>query len=129
MKAICILCLVPLFLAFTVDEPDVVNGKSIYTTGKNLRGEKMLDRSASRITIFRSCKSCHGAGGDRMRGTSIKFRDLSDPGRHRVPYNDSLFFRFLDADLLSDGAKANIGVIWKMPDGDKRDLLAYLKTL
>lgn len=64
-----------------------------------------------------------------MKGISIKFRDLSDPAKHTVPYTDSLFFRFLDDDLFSDGTKADIGVIWKISDKDKRDLLAYLKTL
>lgn len=64
-----------------------------------------------------------------MNGVSIKFSSLSDPDRMNNPYNDSLFFRFLDHDLKSDGTKANIGVIWKMNDKDKKDLLNYLKTL
>jgi hypothetical protein len=38
-------------------------------------------------------------------------------------------YRFLDHDLKSDGTKADIGVIWKMNDQDKKDLLDYLKTL
>jgi cytochrome c553 len=105
------------------------NGETIYNTGKNLAGEKLLDSDASRIKIAKSCRSCHGPGGDAMRGVSIRYSDLSDPRRHEIPYNDSLLFRFLDDDLLSNGEKADIGVIWKMSDEDKRDLIAYLKTL
>jgi hypothetical protein len=105
------------------------NGQAIYTTGKNSRGERALDENSSRITFINSCAGCHGKSGTRMAGLSIRFSDLSDPNRFAVPYNDSLFFRFLDEDLKSDGTKANIGVIWKLSDDDKKDLLDYLKTL
>lgn len=105
------------------------NGQTIYETGKNLSGEKLLDRKASRIKIANSCRNCHGKHGDRMWEVSIKFSDLSDPKKRGLPYNDSLFYRFLDDDLKSDGHKANIGVIWKMNDRDKKDLLMYLKSL
>ncbi len=105
------------------------NGERIYKTGRNSQGERLLDKSSSRITFVHSCQTCHGKKGDRMNGVSIKFSSLSDPDRMNNPYNDSLFFRFLDHDLKSDGTKANIGVIWKMNDKDKKDLLNYLKTL
>jgi hypothetical protein len=105
------------------------NGKTIYNAGRNLQGEKLLNKSASRIPIVNSCKSCHGEHGDALRRVSIKFSYLSDPNNFDLPYNDSLFFRFLDHDLKSNGARANIGVIWKMNDRDKKDLLEYLKTL
>ena len=104
-------------------------GETIYKTGRNLQGEKLLDKSASRIKIVNNCKTCHGKNGDAMKGLSIKFTYLSNPNRFSVPYTDALFFRFLDHDLKSDGTKANIGVIWKMSDQDKKDLLDYLKTL
>jgi len=105
------------------------NGERIYRTGSNLLGEKLLDRSASRIRIIHSCSGCHGKTGTRMNNVSIRFSDLSRSVQNGVPYNDSLFFRFLDQDLKSDGSKANIGVLWKMNDKDKQDLLSYLKTL
>jgi cytochrome c553 len=105
------------------------SGEKIYHTGKNLQGEKLLDRSASRIKIVNSCVTCHGKNGDKMNGVSIKFSYLSNPNNFSIPYTDSLLFRFLDKDLKSNGSKANIGVIWKMNDQDKRDLLAFLKTL
>jgi hypothetical protein len=105
------------------------NGETIYRTGKNTSGDKLLDKSASRIKIAKSCITCHGKNGDRMNSVSIKFSYLSDPNNYAVPYNDTLFFRFLDQDLKSDETKANIGVIWKMSDKDKKDLLEYLKTL
>ena len=107
----------------------VANGETIYKTGKNVKGEKMLDKSASRIKIVNSCITCHGKNGDRMDGLSIQFSFLSNPNNFAIPYNDSLVYRFLDHDLKSDGTKANIGVIWKMNDQDKKDLLEYLKTL
>jgi len=105
------------------------NGETIYRTGRNLQGDKLLDKSASRIKIANSCKTCHGVNGDRMNSVSIKFNYLSNPNNFSIPYTDSLFFRFLDHDLKSNGTKANIGVIWKMNDTDKKDLLDYLKTL
>lgn len=105
------------------------NGEAIYQTGKNLQGEQILDKNASRIKFATNCKVCHGKKGDRMNGVSIRFSYLSDPKNYPMPYTDSLFFRFLDHDLKSNGQKANIGVIWKMNDSDKKDLLDYLKTL
>ena len=36
------------------------NGETIYKTGRNLQGEKMLDKTASRIKIIKSCQGCHG---------------------------------------------------------------------
>jgi hypothetical protein len=105
------------------------NGEAIYKTGKNLQGEPSIDENKSRITFISNCAGCHGKNGTRMIGVSIRYQDLSDPDRFTVPYTDSLFFRFLDQDLKSDGAKANIGVIWKLSDSDKKDLLDYLKAL
>ena len=105
------------------------NGEAIYQTGKNLQGEQILDKNASRIKFATNCKVCHGKKGDRMNGVSIQFRSLSNPNYYAIPYTDSLFFRFLDHDLKSNGQKADIGVIWKMNDSDKKDLLDYLKTL
>jgi len=104
------------------------NGESIYKTGRNLQGKTMLDKSASRIKMVNSCKTCHGKNGDAIKRASIKFSDLSSP-KYFVPYNDTLFFRFLDHDLRSNGTKADIGVIWKINNKDKADLLQYLKSL
>ena len=64
-----------------------------------------------------------------IRSHSIKFNDLSNPQNFSTPYNDMLFYRFLDEDLKSNGNKANIGVISKLSDTDKKDLLDYLKKL
>jgi hypothetical protein len=47
----------------------------------------------------------------------------------KIPYTDELFFRFLDNETKSDGKTAETGVVWKMTEKDKIDLLAYLKTL
>lgn len=105
------------------------NGQLIYNTGRNMEGTLLLNKKASRIKLVHSCKTCHGPHGDRMNKLSIQFSYLSDPANFGVPYTDSLFYRFLDHDLKSDGTKANIGVIWQMSDRDKRDLLNYLKTL
>jgi len=105
------------------------NGETIYRTGKNLQGEKLLDKTASRIKIANSCQTCHGKHGDAMKTVSIKFSYLSDSANFSTAYTESLFFRFLDHDLKSNGTIANIGVIWKMNEQDKKDLFNYLKTL
>ena len=105
------------------------NGETIYRTGKNKQGIELLDKGASQITIFKSCQSCHGKKGNRTNNCVIKYAALTNPNLHSVPYTDSLFFRFLDDDLKSDGTKPNTGVIWKMSDQDKKDLIGFLKTL
>ena len=105
------------------------NGEMIYKTGRNQQGEKMLNKKASRIQFVNNCQSCHGKTGERLKGISIKFSYLSNPNNFAIPYTDSLFYRFLDHDLKSDGSRANIGVIWKMNNQDKKDLLDYLKSL
>jgi len=105
------------------------NGESIYRSGRNLQGVIMLDKSRSSITLFKSCQSCHGPSGDRMKQTLITYTGLSNPALYPVPYNDSAIICFLDHDLKSDGRKANIGVRWKMSEQDKKDLIEYLKKL
>ncbi len=105
------------------------NGETIYKTGKNLKGEKLLDKKASRIKIISNCKICHGNNGRAMKKVSLQFSYLSDAKNFPIPYTDSLFYRFIDHDLKSDGTVANIGVIWKMDMQDKKDLFEYLKKL
>lgn len=132
MKKHLLLLLLFLFAvctAFNSDSRIISNGEKIYRKGKNKSGETLLDKDASRIKIAKSCQTCHGRHGDAMRSVSISYSYLSDPANFEVPYTDSLLFRFLDYDLRSDGTKADIGVIWKMSDADKKDLVAYLKTL
>ena len=130
-KVWLLILLLPLALstAFNSEKRIITNGEKIYRKGKNKSGEVLLDKDASRIKIAKSCQTCHGRHGDAMRSVSISYSYLSDPGNFEVPYTDSLLFRFLDQDLRSDGSKADIGVIWKMSDSDKKDLVAYLKTL
>lgn len=47
------------------------NGETIYKTGRNLQDEKLLNKSASRIKIVNSCKTCHGTNGDKMQFTVL----------------------------------------------------------
>lgn len=127
-----------LFMLFNINkyEADLTNGESIFKTGKNLAGEVMQDMEKSEMSgMLHSCAHCHGESAQgkpnrRMGPTgSIKFKDLSDVKLHGVPYTDELFIRFLDTELKSDGTTALTGVVWKMSEKDKNDLLAYLKTL
>jgi hypothetical protein len=126
---ICLSLLTTILLLSCSKQIFFTNGETIYKTGKNLTGEKLLDKKNSRIKIVNSCKTCHGKDGEKMNSFSIKFSYLSNPNNFSIPYTDSLFFRFLDHNLKSNGTKANIGVIWKMNDKDKKELLDYLKTL
>jgi hypothetical protein len=127
-----------LLMLFNINkyEADLANGESIFKTGKNLSGEVMQDMEKSEMRgMLHSCAHCHGESAEgkpwrRMGPTgSIKFKDLSDKQIHSVPYTDELFIRFLDSELKSDGKTAETGVVWKMSEKDKNDLLAYLKTL
>jgi hypothetical protein len=105
------------------------NGESIYKSGKNLSGKKLLDKSNSQITFIKNCQTCHGSSGTRNKDCNIQWSYLSNPNELAVPYTDSLFFRFLDQDLKSNGQPAITGVHWDMSLQDKKDLLDYLKTL
>jgi len=105
------------------------NGESIYHTGKNIGGEKLLDKRHSQITLFKSCAGCHGKTGGRMKACNISWRYLSDPQKITTPYTEALFYRFLDKDLKSDGSPARTGVHWAMSETDKKDLLNYLQSL
>lgn len=107
----------------------VNNGESIYRTGRNLEGRSLLDKSNSQIRIIKSCQGCHGKNGDRMGNCNIKWSYLSDPGKIPVAYTDSLFTRFLDKDIKSDGMTAQTGVHWNMTREEKRDLVQFLKSL
>jgi hypothetical protein len=105
------------------------NGEAIYRTGRNMNGQSLLDRSKSRITIIKSCQGCHGMKGDRIGYCNVSWSHLSDSAKHLIPYNDSLFFRFLDKDLKSDGSTARTGVHWNIRDSDKLELIQFLKSL
>lgn len=105
------------------------NGETIYRTGKNKAGKKLLDKDHSQITFVKSCQGCHGSEGERNRKCIVKWSSLSDPEKYPFPYTDSLFFRFLEEDLKSDGSHAETGVHWSLSHQDKKDLLDYLKKL
>ena len=96
----------------------------------------MQDLSRSGMAMAHSCVSCHGSNGEGMpmsmmgrTASSIRFRDLSDPAQHRIPYTEALLKRFLDHEIKSDGTAARTGVAWDMSEEDKDDLIAFLKTL
>ena len=55
MKNRIILIFVPAILASCSKVFYSTNGETIYRTGKNLNGEKLLNQSASRIKIVNSC--------------------------------------------------------------------------
>ncbi len=105
------------------------NGETIYKTGKNKNGKKLLDKSKSRITFVKGCKGCHGKNGDGNKDCIIQWSYLSNHQKLSIPYTDSLFFRFIDNDLKSDSSHAETGVHWNMSEQDKKDLLEFLKTL
>lgn len=101
-------------------------GENIYRTGKNLSGQSLLDKERSSIKFIKSCQGCHGPNGKRIPDSSVQWSHLSQLA---VPYTDSLFFRFLDEDLKSDGSTAETGVHWELNEEEKRALLGFLKTL
>lgn len=105
------------------------NGERIYKTGKNYAGVVLLDKTNSQLHFVKSCQTCHGKRGSRNRNCKIGWSYLSSVDQMDVPYTDSLFFRFLEEDLKSNGQKALTGVHWKMSPQDKADLLAYIKSL
>jgi hypothetical protein len=107
------------------------NGETIFRTGKNLKGEVVSYREIADVRQASGCENCHGRRGGNVinKDESIKYKDLSDPKLHNVPYNDSLLKRFLDLKLKSDGTTAKTPIITKMGQQDKEDLILFLKTL
>ncbi len=99
------------------------NGETIYRTGKNKQGDKLLDKDLSKITLFKSCQSCHGRDGSRI--SNIQYKVLTDKKAYKTPYTPDLLNRFLDDDVKSDGSKARTGVKWRMSEQDKKDLVAF----
>lgn len=113
------------------------NGETIFRTGRNQQGVILQDLARSQMPMPHSCASCHGSDGtgSMMGGMmggripAIRFRDLSDPRLHPVPYTEETLMRFLDDEVKPDGTVANTGVAWRMSAQDKTDLIAFLKTL
>jgi cytochrome c553 len=103
------------------------NGETIYRTGKNKEGVALLDKKLSKITLFKSCQSCHGRDGSRF--TNIQYKALTNKKVYKKPYTDELINRFLDNDLKSDSTKVRSGVAFRMSEQDKKDLIDFLKTL
>lgn len=126
---LCLLLPIIAFIASCTQEIYPTNGETIYRTGKNLDGQRLLDKDRSQIKFIKSCQGCHGSNGNRTPDCGIKWSHLTDANALEVPYNDSLFFRFLDEDIKSNGNAAQTGVHWDMSMQDKQDLLDFLKTL
>lgn len=127
--SIILFCICTSLITSCTREAYTTNGETIYRTGENVNGEKLLDKSKSKITIIKSCQGCHGESGDRMERCNIKWSHLANVQEMKVPYNDSLFSRFLDQDMKSDGTPAKTGVHWQLTQQDKKDLIVFLKTL
>ena len=64
-----------------------------------------------------------------MKDCNIQWSHLSDATKMDMPYNESLFARFIDKDIKSDGSPAQTGVHWEMTANEKSDLIQFLKTL
>ncbi len=105
------------------------NGETIYRTGRNKSGDKLLNKGASKHKFIGGCQDCHGKNRTDISTCVIKYSDLTDSGKHAIPYTDSLIIRFLDEELKSDGTAAKTGVVWQMNVQDKTDLINFLKTL
>src|SRR5579859_840894 len=100
--------------------PNLQNGKDIFVTGFDAQGTDVLDLAASTMKMQMGCGSCHGSDGrgmtmPMMSTPSIRWADLSSATLHSPPYDQPLFFRFLDTEEKSNGAPAQTGVVWKMP--------------
>jgi|ERR1043165_978803 cytochrome c553 len=105
------------------------NGETIFRTGKNSRGEKVAWNENTNIAT--GCEDCHGRNGGNFlnKDESIRYKDLSNPKLHKVPYTDALLDRFLEQKLKSDGKKADTPIKTKMDQADKNDLIHFLKML
>lgn len=125
-----VVVVISLFLNGCQKEENMSNGEYIFRTGKNKEGKVLMDLSRSQRPPS-ACQDCHGRSGGNIlnRDESIKYKDLTNPKLHKIPYTDALLERFLDEELKSDGSVANTGVVWSLSASEKADLIAFLKTL
>lgn len=70
------------------------NGETIYRTGRNLTGEKLLDKNASTIKFRISCITCHGKNGDRMNPFLSNLAIYQAPIITQFPTRIACFFAF-----------------------------------
>lgn len=131
--------------------PDVANGQSIYSTGKNLNGDVIvhiggpLRGNLARVPL--PCMGCHGADGHggiigvlfyQIEVPPVTWQVLSNPAptgpdklETRPAYNEQTVARAIRDGIKSDGTRLDVLTMPRYSLGaqDVNDLIGYLKTL
>ena len=129
------------FRPLTVEEK---RGKALYLRGESASGKEItallndLDVPASTLT----CAGCHGARGEGkteggVTAGSLVWSNLTksyghthDNGRKHDAFTETSFIRALTAGVDPAGTKFAVAMpLYRMPQQDMSDLLAYLKRI
>lgn len=105
------------------------NGRSIFTTGRDLAGRKI---TASRPPLRSSCMACHNANGSG--GVHLPDGAVSADLRHKAlvtgqrrPYTVTLLERAISTGVDNEGEKLDPAMPrWRMSKGDLRDVALYV---
>jgi mono/diheme cytochrome c family protein len=117
--------------AASVAKPSIENGRSIFLSGRDIAGEKIV---ASPAALRPSCAACHGANG----AGGVHFPDgaVSADLRHRAlvtqqnpPYSLSLLERAISTGIDNKGQKLDpVMPRWKLSQRDLHDVSEYVLT-
>src|SRR5690242_3887329 len=150
---LCILCLFAATLVINSAHaqserrpltPEEKRGKALYLRGESASGQEItallndIDVPASTL----SCAGCHGARGEGKTEGGVTAGNLTwsnltkpyghshDNGRKHGPFSETSFIRALTSGVDSAGNKLAVAMpVYRMPQQDMADLLAYLKQV
>lgn len=105
------------------------NGRSIFTTGRDLAGEKI---TAPSPPLRSSCTACHradGSGGMHLPGGAVSadLRHKALVTEQRRPYTVPLLERAISTGIDNEGAKLDpVMPRWRMSKSDLHDVALYV---
>lgn len=117
--------------AASAANPSVQNGRSIFLSGRDIAGKKVV---ASPAALRPNCAACHGANG----AGGVHFPDgaVSADLRHRAlvtqqnpPYSLALLERAISTGIDNKGQKLDrVMPRWKLSQRDLHDVSEYVLT-
>jgi len=111
--------------------PAIINGRDIFTTGRDIDGVKV---TASPAPLRPSCAACHrvdGSGGVHLPGGAVSadLRHKALVNGQKIPYTVALLERALATGVDNTGEKLNrVMPHWHMSQRDLHDVAEYVLT-
>ncbi len=113
-------------------DPALVDGKSIFQTGRDIKGVRIAARPPA---LFPACASCHlpnGAGGIHLPGGAVSadLRRSALVSGQKHPYTVTLLERAIATGIDDDGKRLSpVMPRWTMSKRDLHDVAEYVLTL